>query len=450
MNDDNELDPIARLRATDPAAGVEPRAGFADDVVARTLGEPAVETETEPGTAAETESAPVTDLTSERVRRRPRWIQIAAVAASVALVGGAGFGLGALTGGESTNAASGAGAPISLPAGAGTTDQMPEGAAAQSGFAGASSAQSKSSAGLSDRMFPYSLGRNSFSASGLSTSAGSAAAYTFDARGSSNAATVAALAAALGVEGTPEQRDGAWFVGSPDGSTSFVSVSLDGTLSFSFTDPLINPWDCGLDAAATESCDPPTDLPSESAAIDALRALIVSVGRDADAYEFTSESWEGSFTRSAQASLLIDGQRVDQSWSIELTSAGTYSAYGSLANVVPLGDYTILSEQDAFERLSDPRFGAQMTAMPMAVRELSATAEEWVAPTEPPATPTAETPLSWSVNQVQIVSARLGLASQWQPDGSVLVVPAYEFTDAEGATWSVIAVADSQLDFSTE
>jgi hypothetical protein len=51
------------------------------------------------------------------------------------------------------------------------------------------------------------------------------------------------------------------------------------------------------------------------------------------------------------------------------------------------------------------------------------------------------------VNDVEIVEARLGLASQWQPDGSVLVVPAYEFTDADGGAWSVIAVADDALDF---
>ena len=71
-------------------------------------------------------------------------------------------------------------------------------------------------------------------------------------------------------------------------------------------------------------------------------------------------------------------------------------------------------------------------------------------PTEPPAVPSAGTSLAWPVNDVEIVDARLGLASQWQPDGSVLVVPAYEFTDADGGTWSVIAVADEKLDFATE
>ena len=41
MNDDNELDPIARLRAADPAVDVEPREGFADEVVARATTEAA-------------------------------------------------------------------------------------------------------------------------------------------------------------------------------------------------------------------------------------------------------------------------------------------------------------------------------------------------------------------------------------------------------------------------
>ena len=58
--------------------------------------------------------------------------------------------------------------------------------------------------------------------------------------------------------------------------------------------------------------------------------------------------------------------------------------------------------------------------------------------------------MSWPVNDVEIVDARLGLASQWQPDGSVLVVPAYEFTDADGGVWSVIAVSDSMLNFESE
>src|SRR5512145_832388 len=102
MNDDEQRDPLDRLRAADPAAGLEPRDGFADDVVARA--------------AAETPAggtAPVTDLGAERARRRPAWFAVAAVAASLVVVGAVGYGVGSTTAGT-TNLAEGAAPPISL------------------------------------------------------------------------------------------------------------------------------------------------------------------------------------------------------------------------------------------------------------------------------------------------------------------------------------------------
>ena len=439
MNDDNELDPVERLRAADPAAEVEPTAGFADEVVARATAEPSAE------------SSPVADLTSERARRRPRWLPIAAVAASLAIIGAAGYGLGASTGGA-TNLADGAAPPISLQTG--TTQGATQEGAVQGGAPDASTVDPKMALvrpGIADMMYPYGSGRNSFSSSGLAATEGTAPGYAFDARAASNAETVTALAAALGIEGTAVLKDGSWSVGPQDGTAPYLSVGLDGMLSFSYWNPLVDPWKCAEGSDVSVPCAPTGDLPTEDAAIEALQSLIESVGRDPNSFEFTSETSEGAVTRMAQAWPVVDGQRIDQAWSLELAGAGVFSAWGALADIVPLGDYDIVSEQEGFERLSDPRFGAQMNYIPLAVREeAAATPEEWVPPTEPPATPTERTSLSWPVNDVDIVSARLGLASQWQPDGSVLIVPAYEFTDADGGTWSVIAVADSMLDFDAE
>ena len=442
MNDDNELDPVARLRAADPAADVEPSEGFADGVVARAITE---------ATADPTiPSAPVADLTSERARRRPGWLPIAAVAASIAIIGAAGYGLGASTGGA-TNLADGADAPISLQTGA-SQEGAVQGDATQAGGFGAD--QKMAAPGpIADTMmpYPYGFGRNSFTSSGLADAEGTAPAYAYDARAASSAETVAALATGLGVDGTAELKDGSWVVGPQDGTAPYVSVSLDGTLGFSYSNPLINPWECIEGADVAVPCEPAGEIPSEAAAIDALRALIESVGRDPGTFEFTSETWEGAVTRMAQGWPVVDGQRTDQAWSLELTDAGVSSAYGTLAPIVSLGEYDVVSEQEGFERLSDPRFGAQLTIMPLAMREQPAVAAAaWVPPTEPPATPTEGTSISWPVNDVEIVSARLGLASQWQPDGSVLIVPAYEFTDADGGAWSVIAVADSMLDFESD
>ncbi|WP_400999575.1 hypothetical protein [Agromyces sp. GXQ0307] len=447
---EDRRDPMDELRAADPAEGVEPHAGFADEVVARVTGEVTGETSPTTGTssgidttdAAASARPPVADLAAERTRRRPRWLPVAAVAASLAVVGAVGYGVGAATG-MTTNLADAAAPPISLQgqAGAGTTEGGPvaPGAAADSRIAGA---------GAADLSYPYGFGRNAFHASGLSTEGGTAAAYAFDAPAASDPAAIAALAAALGVEGEPVLADGAWTVGPSDGSAPTLWVSLDGTMSFSYSDPGLDPWVC---EEGSDVCEPSGEIPSEQVAIDALRQVLADAGRDPGAYEYSSETWEGAVTRTATAWPVVDGQRIDTGWSVEVTNDGLYSAYGGLAELVPLGDYAVVSEQEAFERLSDPRFGAQMTIMPFAVREqVSDEIAEWVPPTAPPAVPTAGTSLAWPVNDVEIVEARLGLASQWQPDGSVLVVPAYEFTDSEGGAWSVIAVADEQLDFSTE
>jgi hypothetical protein len=442
MGDEQDRrDPVDELRAADPAAGVQPREGFADEVVAHATGE------TDAATAAVTtdasaEPAPVADLDAERTRRRVRWLPVAAVAASLVVVGAVGYGVGATAGGG-TNLADAAAPPISLQ-GASGSGAMEQGAAGDAGTAD----QRMAGSGAADMSFPYGFGRNDFSATGLSTTGGTAAAYAFDARAASSAETVAALAAALGVEGEPVLADGSWTVGPQDGSAPTLWVSLDGTMSFSYSDPGKDPWVC---EEGSEVCEPSGEIPSEEAAIEALRSLLASTGRDPGAYEFSSETWEGAVTRMASAWPVIDGQRVDTGWSVEVTDDGVYSAYGALAELVPLGDYPIVSEQEAFERLSDPRFGAQMTIMPFAAQEQAiGEISEWVPPTEPPALPSAGTPLSWPVNDVEIVEARLGLASQWQPDGSVLVAPAYEFTDADGGAWSVIAVADEALDFAVE
>jgi hypothetical protein len=438
MNDDEQRDPLERLRAADPAAGIEARAGFADEVIAKATSDDAA-----PEGASAASS--VTDLGAERARRRAGWLQVAAVAAGLVIVGAAGYGIGTTTGGAA-DLAVGAAPPISLQ-GATAPGMATDGAIPES----ANGDMMMVPEPFGRMSYPAMGGRNSFSASGLSTEEGTAAAYGYDARAASDSGTVAELAAALGVEGTPQLVDGSWRVGPQDGTGPSLGVSLDGTLGFWYSDPSLNPWECPASPdGSAEPCEPTGELPGEQAAIDALRSLLAAAGRDAGAYEFTSETWEGAVTRTAQAWPVVDGQRVDQAWSLELSDQGVVSASGTLAELFDLGDYPVVSEQEGFERLSDPRFSAQMTIMPAALRDGAVTTEEWVAPTEPPAAPDAGTAVAWAVNDVEIVEGRLGLASQWQPDGSVLVVPAYEFTDTDGGTWSVIAVADAKLDFSVE
>lgn len=68
------------------------------------------------------------------------------------------------------------------------------------------------------------------------------------------------------------------------------------------------------------------------------------------------------------------------------------------------------------------------------------------APPVAPTTPSAGSVIAWPVRHVTITSARLGLAVTTLPSGASVLVPTYQVTDAEGGTWSVIAVVDARLD----
>jgi hypothetical protein len=156
---------------------------------------------------------------------------------------------------------------------------------------------------------------------------------------------------------------------------------------------------------------------------------------------------------------VVDGQRTGGAWSFSIVATGLQSLYGSLAPTVALGDYDVVSPTDAVARLTDPRFGPSYGGMmPMAARgddlaqgdDAQSSAEIAPGPSDEPtvpATPDAGSPLAWPVQHVTIVSARLGLASTTLPTGAAVLVPTYELSDADGAVWTVIAVADDDLDF---
>ena len=76
------------------------------------------------------------------------------------------------------------------------------------------------------------------------------------------------------------------------------------------------------------------------------------------------------------------------------------------------------------------------------------TTRPWQHP-EPRLPPTMEPgdPFSWPVTEITITDARLGLAMYTQPDGSAVLLPTYQLAADDDSAWSVVAVADSSLNF---
>lgn len=104
-----------------------------------------------------------------------------------------------------------------------------------------------------------------------------------------------------------------------------------------------------------------------------------------------------------------------------------------------LGSYPVISEVEAVERLGDPRFAGAV---------LGSTHQDPPPQEEvgPPAAPVPGGPLAWPVEDVTIRSADLIEVRYTLPDGTVLLVPAYDLTDAEGNRWRVMAVDEELLD----
>jgi hypothetical protein len=456
---DPTSDAVARVRAADLASAAEPD-----------------RTELRSTVDERIEAGGTDELAERRARRWTSWpARLAGVAAATLVVGmGGGYALGAAGGGDAAQPAITLQGPA--PAGAGGPEMAREDAASDMAI------------------WPGFWGRTVFTASGLSDAGGSAEAWAFDASGAFSERTIADLAAALGVEGAPVLQDWMWTVGPNDGSGPSVQLFADGTASVYYYDPTKDVWRCDVstmpreeptvpeegatDEAPSEPQEdvaPPADdlvapdvidpgfgvspepcsqqdlgpAPKGDAAVAVLRSALADIGFDTGAFEYVAEDSGDAAWSYVTAYQVVDGQRTGMAWGAALSGAGLQSLNGSLAPLVSLGSYDVISPAAAVLRLSDPRFGSSGGGYyPMAEgRDDGVVTDVPAAPAVPaPVSPGAR--ISWPVSQVTITQARLGLAMHTQPDGAALLVPSYELISNDGAVWSVIAVGDSHLDFS--
>ncbi|WP_152230522.1 hypothetical protein [Georgenia ruanii] len=400
-------------------------------------------------------------------KRRAGWVRVAAAVAGAAVVGAGGFLLG-----RSEPAAP----PIGLPVPA-------------IGSSSAGPAQERGVATDATMLWPSATGRTVFRAEGLPTAAESAAAWAFDAPAVLSADRVGAVAAALGVTGDPQQRDGVWQVGPADGTGASLSVFPDGQAGLSYHDPAADPYLCSgtaepampvpeaepaaaapggaepapADGAGSSSssgssgtagaCSTETGPgPDAEAATGRVRDLLAAIGLDPAGFEYEVPGATEPVT-TVLAHQVVAGQRTGVQWYVGLSGAGVVSASGPLAPLVDLGDYPVVAPAAAVERLMDPRFGplggVSMLAAGGSVEPRPApdTAVA-TSPGRPPAPARRGAPVAWPVREVTVTGARLGLTAYTDPDGTALLVPAYELTSDDG-TWSVLAVAEEALDLAS-
>jgi hypothetical protein len=502
---DDAEDLLARLRSADPASSSAPDvAGLRAAVRARLAdgadGAAGAVDGRAPGLVVSEEDVDVVDGRGRAVpvdelaqrRRRTGWpLRVAAVAAGALVVGGGGgYAIGA-AGGGGQDATSDPAIVVADPGsgaadgGAMTDMALPEGA----------DMMARGGEDMAMSWPGWGWGwRTVFTSSGLSADGGTARAWAFDPATAFDAATASSAAAALGVSGEPRQDGMAWTVGPTDGTAASLQVYGDGTATLSYYDPTKDSWFCatpgavdggGADGSVSDSGVPEDEAaegdadasversPEETVveplpepvdpcrerdlgpavqgedAVAALREVLGALGEDPGSYDVVAEDGGDERWSYVTAHQVVDGQRTGLTWGASFTGAGLQSLNGSLADLVDLGEYDVVSPQEAVGRLGDPRFGSGggpvawregagpgdlgMTAVPEGAGEL-------------PRPPAAGSAVPWPVTEVVIAEARLGVAMHTQPDGAALLLPTYELTGTDGSIWSVLAVAERHLD----
>ena len=230
------------------------------------------------------------------------------------------------------------------------------------------------------------------------------------------------LAEVFGVDGEPVQAaDGSVTIG----RTSLLTVGAGSAVT----------WDVALGSAPTVG-----RVLADDDAMRAARSLLAQLGVDDSEVDWQVTT--SGHTTTVTAWEKLDGRRTGLSWAITLGPRGqVIAAHGFAGTLAPTRAYPVLGAATALQRAQLPGWSAFGPS-------LITPAPEGAAPT-PTATQTqyGDRPLVIGEARTRVITAaELGLAQHRQPDGSLLIVPAYVLTADDGSTWSLVAVTDSYAD----
>lgn len=212
--------------------------------------------------------------------------------------------------------------------------------------------------------------------------------------------------------------------------TSIELVPVSGEATPNETDtPLPTPTKSveSVNPQATQSATPKPSgcvmkvkgqAPSGSAAIAKVQKVAQSLGATVLSSQAGVAQKDGLTTVSVPVKM--PGQAEAQKWHAVVSSSGVASITANLGQETKVGDYTIISQAEAVQRLNDPKYG------PLDVFA-----------------PAGSGPMKIS-GKVELVSARLTSAPIRQKDGSIVSTPVYQLTDTQSRVWTVLAISEKK------
>jgi len=509
-------DEFERLSQLDPATGIEFDSTAVWQKVEDQLAEPTPALSLVASPADATASTEVSQTLATRRTNRVAWLQIAASVAATAVVstmvvtgvmhrGNAQSGLqsnaaeigrqDALDSAQSSSLAEG---PLA------NTAQSGSGSETAPGLPGIPSQGSADSAAVEAMPYPGGSVREVFVGKDLSSAQGNASAFGFDDSAIMTASTMTRLQEAFGVKGRVERSGDGFTINTQN---VWLGLNGNGTGAFWFgrsweqLEPKKQDQDAaeakarsimstlGLDPAeftiVTESFEygvwAATDAPDTPVTSDGAASSDTAVSPDnagsSPAYSGSNDGPNAgsneadgtgiepaplpgpqhsiTLTRVTATPARFSGRHTAGEWSFEFNGTEVLNAQGSLARIIELGDYPVVSARDAVDRMNDPRFGVS------AVISDDTSASSIIEPYglgygEPgvsgagsaarhSATPGEK--LTWPVTTHVVSGGSLKNAGFYLADGSNVVLPVWEFAGENGLHYQVLAVADSALRF---
>lgn len=466
MNDFEDDEALARLRAADPAQGAHPDL---HRLTERLRGRAPLGSGSQSAPTYAHTSDTAVRVSDPSVRTGRGGLLVAASVAALALAGG-GFAVGATLaddGDGQDSLAARDSDPDSPEAPRGTlnaADRVSSDAASSEAATAEGYDEGFGGAGALGPVVPVA-------GSDLSTQRTSGAVLApADGPATGAAEALQRYAEALGIEGeVQDYGSGADLVDATDARS--LHLNQQGALeSLDYANPALDPWcEQTVAEAAREDykpfgeqgpqeveCAPLGELPSEDEAIAAARQFVAELGIDDSDLAFSIATEQGWFAyqpdgdeAAAEVSVVasdpdrpMEGYRE---WSFSVTGAGVSYASIYLGELVPLGDYEVISPVEAVERANDARFQSLGVYIPGLLYEDTFEAE-WEEPEPLPQVEPGD-PIPYPVGEATITGAELhtGVLSLW--DGTEFLVPSWHLSDGAGNSWDVLGLTEDSLDF---
>lgn len=390
-----------------------------------------------------------------------RGLRVAAAVGALALAGGVGFAGGNLKGNTTPESLVSSVAPGSHLAANGLAPNASSGLRPSGGMGLNPGAASDQSSKSSYMMYGGSVILDPSAT--VTNATGTAWSYKYSNAGIDLKAFAQDLASVVGLKGvTVTLVDGSYQANDDKGAYN-VYVGSDVQAWFNAYNNTGSPWNCDQALATpakdgsvnitpemTAQCDKQWVAPSNADAIAAAKAAFAKLGLQGlkgatyTAYNYSTRSTSVSVTPT------IDGMDVPSQWSVEVSKDGVFSISGVAANIVKADSYPTVGARDAALRSALRKwqaFGPQQIYSP----------DQGVVGSSPSNSAAPTTPLhngkpmvSGYVSTVSVQGAQRSLMQVNLSGGELMLMPAWNYTAADGTVWQMLAVTDEYVDWTQQ